>query len=279
MTGLTARQRATAYAGTARLHARAQLAYRADFVIRVLWLLLQVYLLALVWRAVYPESGTADAHGGRQVTLATQLAYVTYASVQNWLLNPAGVDPSPLHQRVREGSVAVDLVRPVAFPTQMLAAQAGTVLAGVPFAALALPLAVVAGGAQAPASTGAALAYALSLLPAVLNTLLLAVIVSMVCFWTLEVVGIFVIHRIVAQFFAGALVPLWFMPSWLADLAQLLPFQTTTYTPIALYLGHLEGAGPVLAALATQCGWTAALWLILRLVWARALHRVVVQGG
>ncbi|TDC73876.1 hypothetical protein E1283_17795 [Streptomyces hainanensis] len=276
---MTLRQRAVAHAGTAGLHARAQLAYRADFVFRVLWLLLQVYLLALVWRAVYPESGTAPAHGGQQVTLATQLAYVTYASVQNWLLTPAGLAPTPIPQRVREGSIAVDLSRPVAFTTQMLAAQGGIVLAAAPFAVLALPFAVVAGGARAPASAGAASAYALSLVPAVLNALLLAVVVSMVSFWTLEAVGVFMIHRVVAHFFAGALIPLWFMPSWLADLAQLLPFQTTTYTPIALYLGHIHGTGPVLTALAVQCGWTAALWLIMRLVWARALHRVVVQGG
>ncbi|MDT0344392.1 ABC transporter permease [Streptomyces litchfieldiae] len=276
---MTRRQKIGAYVAIARLHLRAQLAYRADFVFRMLGLLVQVYLLALVWRAVYPGSGTVAAHGGHQVGLATQLAYATYAAVQNWLLNPGGLAPTPIPQRVREGSVAFDLARPVAFPAQMLTAQAGTVLAGVPFAALALPFAIVVGGARAPASPGAALAYALSLVPALLNALLLAVIVSMVCFWTLEVVGIFVIHRVAAQFFAGALVPLWFMPAWLADLAQVLPFQTTTYTPIALYLGHIHGAGPVLTALAVQFGWTAALWLITRAVWARALHRVVVQGG
>ncbi|MDT0319932.1 ABC transporter permease [Streptomyces millisiae] len=276
---MTPRQRLGAHLGIARLHLRARLAYRGDFLFRVLGLLLQVYLLALVWRAVYPDSGSAAAHGGQQVALATQLAYVTYASVQNWLLNPAGMDPTPIPQRVREGSVAIDLARPVAFPTQMLSAQAGAVLAGAPFALLALPFAVLAGGARAPASAGAALAYLLSMVPAVLNALLLAVVVSMVCFWTLEVVGVFIIFRVVGQFLAGALVPLWFMPSWLAELTRLLPFQTTTYTPVALYLGQVEGAGPVLAALAVSCGWTVALWLLMRLVWSRALHRVVVQGG
>lgn len=274
---LTPRQRLSAYAGIARVQVRIQLVYRADFIFRLLGLLLQIYLLKLVWTAVYPASGSAPGDGGRQISLATQIAYVTLASVQSWLFNPWAISPIP--QRVREGTVAIDLARPVGFTTQMLFAQAGTVLAMAPFAVLALPFAVLLGGAQAPASFLAGLAYVISLVPALLASLLLAAIVSMMAFWTLEVSGIFMIYRMTSQFFAGALVPLWFMPGWLRTVAEWLPFQATTYTPTALYLGKLGGAGEVLTSLLIQCGWVAALWFILRYVWSRALHRVVVQGG
>ncbi|MFB4196526.1 ABC transporter permease [Streptomyces carpaticus] len=268
---LTRRQKFAACRAMAHLHLRGQLMYRGDFLLRMLGLLIQVALLALVWRAIYPE--------GEAVSLETQIAYVTYAAVQNWAFTPPGLAPSAIPQRVREGSVVFDLARPLGFPAQMLSAQAGVTAALLPFALLALPFAILVGGAQVPASAAAALASVVSLVPALLNALLLAVLVSMVCFWTLEMTGIFMIHRVVAQFFAGALVPLWLMPHWLAGLAHVLPFQTITYTPVALYLGRIEGTGPVLGALAVQLGWTVALWLLLRWVWARAHHRVVVQGG
>ncbi|OIV37680.1 hypothetical protein BIV57_09750 [Mangrovactinospora gilvigrisea] len=267
------RQRLAAYAGVARVQLRTQLVYRGDFLFRLLGLLVNIYMLRLVWDAVYPASGTATGNGGHRIALATQIAYVTLALVQNWLLNSGGMGFIP--QRVREGTVAVDLARPVRFPSQMVWAQAGAVAAQLPFTVVALPFALLVGGARPPASVGAAFGYLLSLLPAVLISLLLTTLVQMVAFWTLETSGIFVIHRFVQQFLAGALVPLWFMPGWLRVLAEWMPFQATTYAPVAVYLGQ---AG-VWATLGVQLLWCAVLLMLLRLMWWRALRRVVVQGG
>jgi ABC-2 type transport system permease protein len=270
---LTYGQRLAGYVSVARVQVRIQLVYRGDFLFRLLGLLVNIYLLRLVWQAVYPASGTAAANGGHRITLATQIAYATLASVQNWLLSSGGMGFIP--QRVRDGTVAVDLVRPVRFPTQMVWAQSGTIAAQLPFALAALPFALLVGGARPPASAGAALGYLLSLLPAALIALLMATLVQMVSFWTLETSGIFVIYAFVQQFLAGSLVPLWFMPEWLRLLAQWLPFQATTYAPVAVYLGQ---AG-VWATLGTQLAWCAVLLMLLALMWRRALHRVVVQGG
>ncbi|MGA8116442.1 MAG: ABC-2 family transporter protein [Actinocatenispora sp.] len=281
MNGATAplllRQRLTAYAGIAQIQARTQFAYRADFLFALIGLLVQTYLLKVVWTAVFPHSGAVSAAGGRSVTLAAQIAYATLAMVQYWLFNPWRLSLIP--DRVREGKVAVDLARPIRFTAQMFCAQVGTTLAMAPFAVIALPFAVLVGGMQAPASPGAAGLYVLSLVLAYLITVLLAAIVSMVAFWTIDASGIFIIYRMVAQFFAGALVPLWFMPEWLATVANWLPFQSTIYTPLAIYLGQLGGPDETATALGVQCVWVLVLWLALRLVWSRALRRVVVQGG
>jgi viologen exporter family transport system permease protein len=61
-------------------------------------------------------------------------------------------------------------------------------------------------------------------------------------------------------------------------IADVLPFQATTYTPVAIYVGRVHGA-TALGALGVQ-----ALWIVLLIysswaMWQRALHRVVVQGG
>jgi viologen exporter family transport system permease protein len=109
-------------------------------------------------------------------------------------------------------------------------------------------------------------------------TTLLSVIFGLVTFWTMEVSGIFIIYRMVAQFLSGALVPLWFMPAALRTVAQLLPFQAITYTPTAIYLGGLTGA-QVPEYLLVRLLWVGLLYLVARLVWARAVHRVVVLGG
>lgn len=270
---LSTRQRLAAYRGIGGMQLRTQLVFRGDLVFRLLGLLLQIYLLHQVWKAVYPASGIAAGNNGHRIPLATQIAYVTFAVVQNWLFNSGGMDFIP--QRVREGSIAIDLTRPVRFPTQMLSVQAGATAAQAPFALVALPFAVLAGGARAPASPAAAVGYAVSLVPALLVALLITTLVSMVAFWTTESSGIFVIYRFVQQFLAGSLVPLWFMPDWMRLLAQWMPFQATTYAPLAVYVGQ---AGAV-RTIAVQALWCVVLIGAVRVVWARALERVVVQGG
>ncbi|GAB3418079.1 ABC transporter permease [Flindersiella endophytica] len=271
--------RLRAYGGLAALQARTVLTYRADYLFGLVGVLLQVFLLKVVWTAVYAQAGSdriAVNGGSAQITLSMQIAYATLASLQYWLLSPWSFTTT--HYRIRDGKIAIDLLRPLRFLEQTLAGQVGATVAMLPFVLVALPLAVLIGGAQAPESVMSGLAYAGALVLAYTISTLVNAVVGLVPFWTLEVQGIFMIYRMLAQFLAGALVPLWFMPDWLRTIAEWLPFQATTYTPMAVYLGQVEGVD-VFGALALQLFWCVVLWFLLRIIWSRALRRVVVQGG
>ncbi len=106
----------------------------------------------------------------------------------------------------------------------------------------------------------------------------LVVVRDLVTFWTVETSGFFVIYRFANQFFAGALVPLWFFPPALRTLADLLPFQTQAHLPLAIYFGMLTGPD-LLRALGIQAGWVVILALLARWLWGRAYRRLVIQGG
>jgi ABC-2 type transport system permease protein len=82
----------------------------------------------------------------------------------------------------------------------------------------------------------------------------------------------------VVNLLSGALVPLPLLPEWIQPLAAALPFRGLLDTPFRLYLGHLPPAEALLAV-AHQLAWTVALVLLGRWLLARALRRVVVQGG
>jgi ABC-2 type transport system permease protein len=261
----------TAYLELARVQARTVLAYRSDYLVGLLGVILQVFLFRVVWTAVYADRGEVAG-----IELGTQIAYTTLVAVQYWVFNPWGVYQIP--QRVYEGKIAVDLARPVGFIQQVMAGQAGATAATVPFALVALPLAILVGGAVPPASVAAGLIYVASLLLAYVIIAMLAILVGLTAFWTLEIGGMFMIFRMVSQFFAGALVPLWFMPGWLRSVADVLPFQATTYTPLAIYLGQIDGV-EARSALGVQVLWIVVLAVALRLTWTRAVRRVVVLGG
>ncbi|MYR38450.1 hypothetical protein GTX14_21380 [Streptomyces sp. SID4944] len=260
-----------AHLACARMEFRAALTYRTAYLSSFVMMLLQIWLLTVVWKALYDGRAEVDGLG-----LTTMTAYATLTTLQYQLVSPWR--SSPIDQRVREGKVAVDLLRPVGFPGQMLAGQLGWASAAVPVLLVALPFALLIGAGQAPASTAAGFAYPVALIGALLVNQLLGLLLGLVSFWTLEVSGALMAYRFVAQFFSGALVPLWFMPGPVRVAAEWLPFQATAYTPAAVYLGQVEGAG-IVAALGVQLAWIGALGALAAYVWSRARRRVMSQGG
>ncbi len=254
-----------------RLQARAVTVYRADYALGLAGLIIQIYLFRVVWVAVYGEHRTV--HG---VTLPLQIAYSTIVSLQSWVFMPRASEQIP--QRVREGTVAMDLLRPLGFLHQVIACQVGGTAVLLPFALVGLPFAVLAGGAVGPASALAAGEYVIALLVGWAVATLLQAVVGMLAFWTLEVSGPFMIYTAISQFLAGALVPLWFMPEWLRETASVLPFQASSYAPVAIYLGRVQGSG-AWVLIGQQVGWAVVVWVILRLVWRRVFRRVTIQGG
>lgn len=245
--------------------------YRANLAIELLGLLLKVYLLKMIFVAVYAGRETV---GG--VALQEVITFMTIANLQGFLLFP--VIGHYMRQRLRDGQIALDLVRPAPFLSQLLAYQAGTTASSLPFLVLALPFAAVFGGIDLPQSPAAGLLYLISLGLGYIVSVLMGLLIGLVAFWTMEIDGIFTIYAFANQFFGGALVPLWFFPSSLRRVAEVLPFQAQTFIPLSIYTGQSAGAQAI-QALALQTFWVIALSGVAWLVWQRAMRRVVIQGG
>ncbi len=97
-------------------------------------------------------------------------------------------------------------------------------------------------------------------------------------FWLLDVRGANQLGWLAAQFLSGAFVPLVFFPGWLEMAARALPFASMLQLPVEVWLGRYDGV-ELLGVYALQMAWVAALVLAGRHVMARAVRRVVVQGG
>jgi ABC-2 type transport system permease protein len=225
----------------------------------------------MVFVAVYAGRGSVDGIALQQV-----VTFVTLANLQVFLFVP--LIGWYVHTRVREGQIALDLARPAPFLSQLLAQQFGATVATLPFVMVALPFAVLLGGIQAPPSLSAGLLYGASLGLGYLVAILMGLMLGLMAFWTMELGGVLTIYVFANQFFGGALVPLWFFPPLLRRLAGLLPFQAQTFIPLSIYTGQLTGT-QALQALALQLFWVVALVGLARLVWRRAMYRVVIQGG
>ena len=260
-----------AYLQIAGLWPQMAYTYRVNFAFDVLRILLKVYLLKVIWTAVYAERGVVDG-----VELRALIAFITLAQLQVWVMAPLIAEY--IQERVHDGKIALDLARPVPFLGQLLAHQLGATASYLPFVFLAVPFALAVGGFVPPASLSAGLLYLLSLALGFIVSALMGMLLGLVSFWTLQTWGAIDIYNYTNQFFTGALVPLWFFPPWLRQIADLLPFQAQTFIPLSIYLGQAQ-QHEIPIALGVQVGWVVALCALTWILWQRAMRRVVIQGG
>lgn len=232
---------------------------------------ISIYLITLVWKTAYGGQATVEG-----IAIGQALTYLTIANLQLHFLRPEL--SGDIQGRIRLGQIGFDLSRPVSYPSQLFATAMGDFVGQVPLMLVAVPVALVAGALDRPASAGAGFAYLLSLVLAWVVAVQLNMLIGLVSFWTLEMTGFEMMYRLIGNFATGALVPLWFMPEALRAVVQVLPFQAIAFVPVSIYVGE-PATGATWSALLLQAGWAALLVLAIRQVWARAFRHTVIQGG
>lgn len=180
--------------------------------------------------------------------------------------------------RVRSGDIATDLYRPVDLQLYSFATFVGR--SGFELVFRSLPIVTVG-----------FLAFRIPLppverLPVVVLTVGLAVVVgfavafmlNLLAFWLLDSAGVAAIAVAVGFVLSGLAVPLTFLPSPWAGIAQALPWASMLQRPVEVILGLHSGAN-LAAVLAVQALWVLVLLIAGHRLLARAAARVVVHGG
>lgn len=235
--------------------------------------LIYLSIALALWTGVYRYTAGAPAGLSLQdVTTYTVILHLTYAVVA------AGWEsPKLLRQKIRQGTVAADLLRPVPLPLAMAADCAGRALYGVVYS---LPGLLLIGllRPSAPAGALAGALFPLSLLAGLVVNFEIHLLVRMAGFWLRDTHGAYWLIRGLNEILGGEVFPIWFLPGPLRTLALWLPFQAIASTPYSIYLGVLSG-WRALAWFGLQLAWAAGLALGCAWVWSRARLRIEIQGG
>lgn len=187
--------------------------------------------------------------------------------------------PLELVDRVKNGDVAIDFLRPVDIQFGYLAADLGraacTLLPrGLPSVAVGF----LTFGLTMPNTAGP---YALGLLSAVLAmtlSFLCLFAVALAGFWVVETRGLRVLYQICGTFLAGLFVPVHMFPDWLLAVAHATPFPSILQSPIDILSGRATGMAAV-EILATQLWWVLVIGILGRLLLAAGRRKLEVQGG
>jgi ABC-2 type transport system permease protein len=254
---------------TAAVHTR--LAYRTAFWMRFLDTVIRVYLLTVFWTAIYSGRDSVDG-----VTLSAMITYSLLATLQENLVE-MNVHMA-VANKIRQGSVVIDLTRPYGFLRSHLAADVGGLILNGIFVAvigiffsLWLPF-------RLPDSPWIALFYIFSIGLSFSVRFMISSLMALAAFWVLEISGLNMIVNLVSRFLAGGFVPLWLMPPVVQRLSNFLPFQSIVYLPVAIYIGKITNT-EVYWALGQQIIWVGVLAIIVNMFWKVTERKIVVQGG
>ncbi|MGY6502243.1 MAG: ABC transporter permease [Acidimicrobiales bacterium] len=231
------------------------------------------YLRAYILIAVAVAAG-GTAGGWDQTELVT-FAFLTQGMIN---VSQAFGDPE-LADRVRSGDVVVDLYRPVDLQMWWLAASLGraaftTLARGVP----PIVLGAVVFDIRLVSTPLLIAAAAASVVMASVVGFAFRFIVNVTTFWLLDNRGVDAIATMTVSFFGGLLLPIVLFPSWLEQVARLLPLATMVQFPAEVMMGVHTATG-VVQILALQVMWAVVLLGIGRRLLAAAGRKVVLQGG
>src|SRR5262249_39675006 len=156
---------------------------------------------------------------------------------------------------VVSGDGAVDLARPIDFQGYWLAHDLGrAAYVGISRAVPTYLIGLAVFRLRLPDGPGRWLAFAISMVLAMLVSFALRVLVKLASFWAVGSRGAVTLGVALFGFLGGLVVPLNFLPDAMHRVLLFLPFASVIQIPIDVYLGRYQGVD-LLGALALQAAW------------------------
>ena len=244
--------------------------YRMEVFTNVGSLVVRLYLMKSVWTALYAQNAAPAG-----VALHAVLTYTAVALLMSLVLELDGT--RQIRDKIREGTIATDLMKPISLPFYFFSDGIGMTLLHALLIVPALIVSLLIVHIDVPSPPVLA-AFALSFLLGYLVNFLMNFLMNCVAFWTLETFAVQLMVRWMSDLLGGQVVPLIFFPGVLQKVVLALPFAAVYSTPLLIYVGQIPPSRYA-AALLLQTGWFAAFALLSWLIWNAAQRRVVVQGG
>ena len=228
---------------------------------------MQAYILLAVFRHRPHLGGYDSSDAVTYVWLAQALIMTVYSF--GW---------TELALRIRDGSIATDLSRPLDPQRYWLAFDLGRapyhlIFRGVlPFVAGALVFRLRYPGALD------LIAFLVSIALAVVVSFGFRFLYNSAAFWLIDIRGVVTMSLTVSLFLSGMILPLALFPGWLRTIAHALPFAAIMQTPIDVWLGKHHGPSLV-GTLALQAVWAVVLLALGRCTLRLGTRKLEVQGG
>ncbi|HEX3022391.1 MAG TPA: ABC-2 family transporter protein [Lachnospiraceae bacterium] len=253
------------------------LAYRGSVYLWIFSKILSLFVTYYLWKAIYRNDLSTVINGFSfpEMVIYIVISYITVNIISGNAARNIAYD-------VVEGSIAINLIKPISYRTKLLFTSFGMIIFR-----FFVPGIFLWGGVLFfeyheygiyPPSIQLTLLYLLSLVFSFLIMFLFDFCYGMLAFYTTYVWGMNMSKAALLLFLSGSMIPLSFFPPMAQRIFEFLPFSSMNYVPVMIYLGKISGQA-LMKAFLVQVVWIAILYILSNYFWKKATKRLTVVGG
>ena len=253
------------------------LAYRVNFLFRIVFGFIPLLATIYLWRAVYRSTGTGQNVG--DYTLAQMTSYYLIVTIVD-VLTAVSEDDWQIATDIKDGNISQFLVKPSKYITYRLCLFSTSRLIYLLVAALPLAGFILCMHRYfvLPPNLMATGCFLVSVAMTALLQFFMSYAMAMLAFWVLEVSTFIFILFAFEYLASGHLFPLDILPATLKNLLFYTPFPYQMYFPVSIYMGKTTGMA-LAHGLAVQAAWVLAAYEVARFAWSRGIRKYGAVGG
>ncbi|MBV8197572.1 MAG: ABC-2 family transporter protein [Candidatus Eremiobacteraeota bacterium] len=244
--------------------------YRMEVLTEIGSLVLRVYILRSLWTALYAQNAAPV-----NLPLHGMITYATVAMLMSLILEVDGT--RLIREKIREGTIATDLMKPISVPLYFFSDGIGQTLLHAVLVVPSLFCALLLVRIDVPPLPTIA-AFALSFAVGYGVNFFLNFLMNSIAFWTLETFAAQLIVRWASDLLSGQIIPLTLFPGIVGRIVFGLPFAAIYSTPLLIYVGVIPPSQWAFS-IALQLAWLVLFAALASVVWRAASNRIIIQGG
>lgn len=102
-------------------------------------------------------------------------------------------------------------------------------------------------------------------------------IIGLLAFWITDIFGLYEVLEVIHIVFAGVVMPLALLPSFVRTIANMLPFAYIIYYPTVAFIGRLSHP-ELVRVVGVQCLWLGFMIIVYRGVWNAGIKKFTAIG-
>lgn len=249
--------------------------YRMNVTLQIFSCVISIIIQTSIWRALYAGSEMVETHQG-DISLREMTIYVIISTILSLIIKNNVI--WKLEGKIRSGEIATDLIKPLDLKLLILSDTIGNSFFKITFQVVPFILvAIFVLNINAPHFANL-IFFVIALINAFFLYYILTYLIGLLAFWYTSVWHLNRFLSDLIGLLSGSIIPLWFFPEILQQLAVFFPFKLIYYAAITIYLEKVS-FNETISLILQQWLWIGLLVLIERIVWNKAVHKLSVQGG
>lgn len=250
---------------------KSQFVYRLATFFKLVSSMLSLLVQISLWSSLI-NSGVKD-----EISMSEMLVYVIVNAI---VLSLTSINiANDLEPEIRDGTIAIYLVRPLSLHLYLLSVNFGKTAFNT--LATVLPAVIISGlfiGISLPIQKIYLLFFFLSVGLGVFIMFELTYIVGLLAFWVQRTWYLKWYLNAGVVFLGGTVVPIWFYPEAMKNISYILPFRYISFEAVNLYLEKTSIQHGILVIFIALF-WVMVLYFCGRFMWYKIQRRIMINGG